>query len=137
MGAAAARLPELTDNLPALIDDQMDELLQRVQESVISIDLEPFRTDFQQLISENMEFAFEAVSRERIAAMEAVSKEREIIMKEVQEIMDNVMENSLDRVEAQIDVQLARLVPLGLAVMTGPFALGVVVGLIFKRRATP
>ena len=89
---------------------------------------------FGRLVEHLAQVDFDAVALERIAVLEAITREREIVMAEMAVLIDDVMDRSFERVEEQVAAQLTRMLPLALAVMVGPFVLGLVAGIVLWRR---
>ena len=134
LGTVSDRAVELIDDLPTMVDERLEEVAPAIESAVGSIDLEPIRAELDGMVSLHLEVALDAVTREREAALDAVSKEREIVLLELERLLGETMDRSFERVEAQIDVQIPRLVLLGIAVMAGPFVLGILAGIILVRR---
>ena len=117
-----------------MVDERLEEVGPAIESAVGSIDMEPIRAELDGMVSLHLEVALDAVTREREAALDAVSKEREIVLLELERLLGETMDRSFERVEAQIDVQIPRLILLGIAVMAGPFVLGILAGVIIVRR---
>ncbi len=62
-------------------------------------------------------------------------KERLAAFDDAEQLANEVVDRSFERVEAIIDASLNRLIPLGAAVMVGPFALGLLAGWVLRRRS--
>ena len=137
LGSVSDRATELIDDLPSMIDERIDEVAPAVESALASIDLDPLRAEVDAMIAGHLDVALAAVTRERIAALEAVSREREIVLTDVERMFGDVMDRSFERVEAQIDARMPHLIVVGLAVMVGPFVLGLVSGALLRRRPLP
>jgi hypothetical protein len=135
LGTVSEQATELIDGLPSMIDERLDEVAPAVESAIASIDLYPLRSEVDAMISGHLDVALAAVTRERIAALEAVSREREIVLADVERMFGDVMDRSFERVEAQIDARMPHLIVVGLAVMVGPFVLGLVSGVLLRRRS--
>lgn len=136
LAAAADQLQRFLDETPAMIDERIEGAIPTLETAIATIDFDPLKAQADALISGHLETALEAVTRERVAATDAISEEREIVMADVERLLDAAMDRSFSRVEAQVDAQLSRLIPLGVAVMAGPFVLGLLAGLLIRRRST-
>jgi hypothetical protein len=134
LGTVSDRAVELIDGFPTMVDEQLDQVGPAIESAVGSIDLEPVREELDGMVSLHLGVALDAITREREAALDAVSQERESVLLEVERMLGEVMDRSFERVEAQIDTQIPRLAILGVAVMAGPFVLGVLAGVILVRR---
>jgi hypothetical protein len=138
LGLAAERLTEFLDDVPLLVDEQIQSALPEVVTSFAEMDLEPIRNLFDELATDYVEIALDSVTGEREAVLQAVSQEREIIMADAERLILEATDRAFERVEAQIGAQLTRLVPLALAALLGPFVLGLLAGVVFaRRRAAP
>jgi hypothetical protein len=135
LGTVSGRATGLIDDLPSMIDERLDEVAPAVESSIASIDLDPLRAEVDAMVSDHLDVALAAVTRERIAALETVSREREIVLADVERMFGDVMDRSFERVEAQIDARMPHLIVVGLAVMVGPFVLGLVSGVLLRRRS--
>ena len=136
IGNSAEQLQTFLDEIPVMIDERIEATIPTLETAIATFDFDPLKVQADELISKHLETALEAVTRERVAAMEAIGQEREIVMADVTRLLDDVMDRSFGRVETQIEAQLTRMIPLGIAVMAGPFVLGLVAGLLIRRRST-
>jgi hypothetical protein len=138
LGVAADRLTEFLDDVPLLVDEQVQSVLPEVVTVLSEMDLEPIRMLLDELATDYVEIALDSVTGEREAVLQAVSQEREIIMADAERLIIEATDRAFERVEAQIGAQLTRLVPLALAALLGPFVLGLLAGVVFaRRRAAP
>ncbi len=117
-----------------MIDERIDAAIPRVESALTEIDIEPFRLQGDEMISTHLALGLDAITRERLAAEATIANEREIVLTEAERLFADVMNSSFERVEAQIDANLTRLIPLALAVMAGPFVLGLLAGLLLRRK---
>ena len=138
LGVAADRLTEFLDDIPVLVEEQVQSVLPEVVASLGEMDLEPIRKLVDELASDHVGIAFDSVTAEREAVLQAVSQEREIIMADAERLIIEATDRAFERAEAQFGAQFARFVPLALAALLGPFVLGLVAGVVFaRRRAEP
>ncbi len=134
LGRAADHLVEFSDELPAMIDQHVEELMPRIEELIELIDMEAFETSFDRVVTIQLASALDAVTREREAAIDILLKERLAAFDDAEQMLDEVVDRSFERVETIIDASLGRLMPLGVALMAGPFALGLLAGWVLRRR---
>jgi hypothetical protein len=135
LGRVADRLVEFSDELPVMIDGHVEELMPRIKELIESIDLETFETSVDKIVTVQLAIALDAVTREREEAIDILLKERLVAFDDAEQMANEVVDRSFERVEAIIDASLNRLIPLGAAVMVGPFALGLLAGWVLRRRS--
>jgi len=135
LGRAADRLVEFSDELPVMIDEHVEELMPRIKELIESIDLAAFETSVDRVVTVQLAIALDAVTREREEAVDILLKERLAAFDDAEQMANEVVDRSFERVEAIIDASLNRLIPLGAALMAGPFALGLLAGWVLRRRS--
>ena len=134
LGRAADHLVEFSDEVPVMIDERVEELMPRIEELIESIDVGAFETSLDGMVAVHLAVALDAVTREREAAINAVHEERLAAVGDAERIVNEVVDRSFERLETIIDASLGRLIPVGAALMAGPFALGLLVGLVLRRR---
>ncbi len=134
LGVAAERLTEFLDDVPVLVDEQVQSVLPEVATTLEEMNLEPIRDLFDELATDYVGIALGSVSGERAAVLQAVAQEREIIMADAERLIIEATDRAFERVEAQIGALFTRLLPLALAGLLGPFVLGLLAGVVFARR---
>jgi AcrR family transcriptional regulator len=130
----ADRVVLLIDDAPAMIDERIDAAIPRVEQALSEFDTEPFRRQVDEMVATHLAVTMDAVTRERLAAEATIANERTIVLAQAERLIAEVMDDSFERVQKQIDANLARLVPLGIAVMVGPFVLGLLACRLLRRR---
>jgi hypothetical protein len=133
LGRAADHLVEFSDGLPALIEEQVATVVPELENAVIAVDFAGMQASVDDRIAAHLNVALEAVSRERIAALDAVHEERLAAMADAEVMAARVVDRSLERVESMVEASVARLLPVGVALMAGPFVLGLLAGWVLKR----
>jgi hypothetical protein len=133
LGRAADHLVEFSDGVPALIEEQVATVLPEIEKAIISVELANLRGAVDDRVAAHLTVALEAVSEELEAALEAVSRERIAALEDAERMANELVDRSFARVESMIDASLVRLLPVGAAVMAGPFVLGLLAGWVLKR----
>ena len=54
---------------------------------------------------------------------------------DAERMANEVVDRSFERVDLMVDAAVDRLMPVGIALMAGPFVLGLLAGFILRRRA--
>ena len=110
----------------------------RIEELIESVDIGAIETTANAMIAAHLEVALAAVTQEREAAiedaMEAVHEERIAAFDDAERMANDIVDRSFERVETMIQASLSGLIPLGAALMA-VFALGLLAGLLLRRRA--
>jgi len=73
------------------------------------------------------------VTREREAALIAVQQERIAALADAERMANELVDRSFERVETMIEASVGRLLPVGAALLAGPFVLGLLAGWVLKR----
>jgi hypothetical protein len=133
LGRAADHLVEFSDGVPAMIEEQVATVVPELEKAVIAIDLAHLQSSVDAQVAGHLAVALEAVTREREAALEAVTQERVAALADAERMANELVDRSFERVESMIDASVARLLPVGAAVMAGPFVLGLLAGWVLKR----
>jgi hypothetical protein len=131
---AADRLAVFLDDAPTLIDEQVQLAIPHLERIIAEADVEQFRAIADELADNYVGIALGAVTSEREALLEAVAHEREVVMQDAERLIAGATDRAFERVEAQVDAQFTRLMPLAIAALVGPFVLGLLVGAVFMRR---
>ena len=119
-----------------MIDERIEELIPQLEELLVSIDVGNLETALDETVSVHLAIARDAVTLERVAAIDALHEERLAGLGDAERVANEVVDRSFERVETIIDSALGRLVPLGIALMAGPFALGLLAGWVLRRRGS-
>jgi hypothetical protein len=133
LGRAADHLVEFSDGLPALIEEQVATVVPELEKAVIAIDLANLQASVDDRVAGHLAIALAAVTREREAALVAVQQERIAALADAERMANELVDRSFERVESMIDTAVARLIPVGAALLAGPFVLGVLAGWVLKR----
>ena len=133
LARAADHLVEFSDGLPALIEQQVATVVPELEKAVIAIDLANLQASVDDRVAAHLAFALAAVTREREAALEAVHEERIEALADAERMANELVDRSFERVESMIDASLGRLLPVGAALLAGPFVLGLLAGWVLKR----
>jgi len=133
LGRAADHLVEFSDGLPALIEQQVATVVPELEKAVIAIDLATIQASVDDRVTAHLAIALAAVTREREAALDAVHEERVEALADAERMANELVDRSFERVEAMIGASVSRLIPVGAAVMAGPFVLGLLAGWVLKR----
>jgi hypothetical protein len=133
LGRAADHLVEFSDGVPALIEEQVATVVPELEKAVIAIDLANLQASVDDRVAGHLAVALEAVTRERMAALDAVQQERIAALADAERMANELVDRSFERVESMIDASVGRLIPVGAALMAGPFVLGLLAGWVLKR----
>jgi hypothetical protein len=140
LGRVSDHVIELSDQMPGLIDERIEILKTDVEATIESIDFAALQASMDEMVSAHKAVALQAITAERIAALAAVHEERVAAMTDAERIGNEIVDRSFARVESMIDTRIdgviARLVPLGVVLMAGPFVLGLLAGWVLRRRSS-
>jgi hypothetical protein len=134
LGRLADHTMEFTDGLPELIDGRIEANLPRVVAALEQVRLEAAMGDVDAMIGRHVAVAVEVIESERELLLQAVREEREVTMREAEQMAGRFLDDSFDRVEAMVEERTRGLMPLALLAAGGPFVLGLVLGLVLRRR---
>jgi len=118
-----------------LIDEKVEKLLPEVQRIVASIDIDGIVGSADEIAARHLAGALAAVTVEREAILGAVTEERVAALADAERMANEVVDRSFERVDLMVDAAVDRLMPVGAALMAGPFVLGLLLGLVLRRRA--
>jgi len=134
LGRAGDQIVQFTDSVPLMLDERVEELIPRVQEMAESLDLAAYEARANTVIAAHLDVALAAITLERVAAIDGVAEQRIKMMEDAERIADDVVDRSFERVETMIDASLSRLMPVALALMAGTFVVGLLAGMVLRRR---
>jgi hypothetical protein len=135
LGRAADRLVDFTEDLPLLIDASVEDLLPEIERIVASIDIDGVVGSADEMAARHLAVALAAVTIERESILEAVTEERIAALADAERMANEVVDRSFERVDRMVEAAVDRLMPVGVALMAGPFVLGLLAGFILRRRA--
>lgn len=133
LGRAADHLVEFSDGVPALIEQQVATVVPELEKAVIAIDLANLQASVDDRVAGHLAIALAAVTREREAALDAVQQERIAALADAERMANELVDRSFERVETMIEASVGRLLPVGAALLAGPFVLGLLAGWVLKR----
>jgi len=134
IGRTADVLTGFADGVPIHIDKGLEELLPPIEQAVQSVDLTGIYATFDDIIAAQLAVALAAVTAEREAVIDEVREERVAATADVERLANQIVDRSFTQLETLVGQSIRKWVPVGAALIAGPFLLGLLAGWVLRRK---